>query len=53
MIVLEKAIDGHRRRGRKRPRTRADEAKTEYKHLRDTAEERKAAIQAKIDALKA
>jgi hypothetical protein len=32
---------------------RADEAKAEYDHLRDTAGERKAAIQAKIDALKA
>ena len=32
---------------------RIDEAKTEYEHLRDTAAERKAAIQAKIDALKA
>ena len=34
-------------------KTRVDEAKTEYEHLRDTAAERKAAIQAKIDALKA
>jgi hypothetical protein len=32
-------------------KARADEAKTEYEHLRDTAKERKAAIQAKIDAL--
>ena len=32
---------------------RADDAKTEYEHLRDTAKERKAAIQAKIDALNA
>ena len=32
-------------------KTRAEEAKAEYEHLRDTAEERKAAIQAKIDAL--
>ena len=31
---------------------RADEATTEYEHLRDSAEERKASIQAKIDALK-
>jgi hypothetical protein len=32
---------------------RADDAKAEYEQLRDTAKERKAAIQAKIDALKA
>jgi chromosome segregation ATPase len=30
-----------------------DDAKAEYEQLRDTAKERKAAIQAKIDALKA
>jgi hypothetical protein len=34
-------------------KARIDEATTEYQHLRDTAKERKAAIQAKIDALKA
>lgn len=34
-------------------KTRVDEAKTEYERLRDTAAERKAAIQAKIEALKA
>ena len=34
-------------------KARIDEAKAEYEHLRDTAKERKAAIQAKIDALKA
>ena len=34
-------------------KARVDEAKTEYEHLRDTAQERKATIQAKIDALKA
>jgi len=34
-------------------KTRIDEAKTEYEHLRDTAAERKAAIKAKIDVLKA
>ena len=34
-------------------KTRVDEAKTEYEHLRDTAAERKANIQAKIEALKA
>jgi hypothetical protein len=34
-------------------KTRIDEAKAEYEHLRDTAAERKAAIQAKLDVLKA
>ena len=34
-------------------KARADEAKAEYDHLRETAGERKAAIAAKIDALKA
>ena len=34
-------------------KTRVEEAKTEYEHLRDTAAERKANIQAKIEALKA
>jgi hypothetical protein len=34
-------------------KTRVDEAKAEYEHLRDTAAERKATIQAKIEALKA
>ena len=34
-------------------KARVDEAKTEHEHLRDTAAERKANIQAKIDALKA
>ena len=34
-------------------KTRIDEAKAEYEHLRDTAAERKTAIQAKLDALKA
>ncbi len=33
--------------------TRAEEAKAEHEHLRDSAAERKAAIQAKIDALNA
>ena len=32
---------------------RTDEATTEYEHLRDSAQERKATIQAKIDALNA
>ncbi|TAM95188.1 MAG: hypothetical protein EPN45_23240 [Rhizobiaceae bacterium] len=51
-IVLEKAIEAidEQISGAK---ARVDEAKTEYEHLRDTAGERKAAIQAKIDALKA
>jgi hypothetical protein len=51
-IVLEKAIeaiDGDISAAK----ARADEAKAEYEHLRDTAKERKAAIQAKIEALKA
>ena len=34
-------------------KARVDEAKAEYEHLRDTASERKAAITAKIEALKA
>ena len=34
-------------------KARVDEAKAEYEHLRDTASERKAAIQAKIEGLKA
>jgi septal ring factor EnvC (AmiA/AmiB activator) len=32
---------------------RADDAKAEYEHLRDTAKERKTDLQTKIDALKA
>lgn len=34
-------------------KTRVDEAKSEYEHLRDTAKERRAALAAKIEALKA
>lgn len=34
-------------------KARAEEAKTEYEHLRDSAAERKTAIQAKVDALTA
>jgi hypothetical protein len=34
-------------------KTRIDEAKADYEQLRDTAQERKAVIQAKIDVLKA
>lgn len=51
-IVLEKAvaaIDAEIGAAK----ARVDEAKTEYEHLRDTAGERKTALQAKIDALKA
>ena len=51
-IVLEKAIeaiDGDISGAK----ARVDTAKAEYEHLRDTAGERKAAIAAKIDALKA
>ena len=50
--VLEKAleaIDGEVAAAKQR----ADDAKAEYEHLRTTAGERKATIQAKIDALKA
>jgi hypothetical protein len=51
-IVLEKAIKAiDNEIGI--AKSRADDAKTEYEHLRDTAGERKATIQAKIDALKA
>jgi hypothetical protein len=51
-IVLEKAIEAIDQEisGAK---ARADAAKAEYEHLRDTAGERKTALQAKIDALKA
>jgi RNA processing factor Prp31 len=52
VIVLNRAIasiDGEIEVAK----ARAAEAKAEYEHLRDTAEERKAAIQAKIDALSA
>lgn len=50
--VLEKAIEAiDAEIGN--AKTRADEAKAEYDHLRETAGERKAAIAAKIDALKA
>jgi len=34
-------------------KTRVEQAKTEYEHLRDSANERKQSIQIKIDALKA
>lgn len=52
VIVLEKAIagiDGDVQVAK----NRVDDAATAYKQLRDTAEERKTAMQAKIDALKA
>lgn len=51
-IVLEKAIveiDNHVGIAK----SRAHDAQTEYERVRDSAGERKAAIQAKIDALKA
>ncbi len=51
-IILEKAIeaiDGEISVAK----TRAETAKAEYEHLRDTAGERKTALKAKIDALKA
>lgn len=50
--VLEKAItaiDGEIEQAKKR----ADDAAANYKQLRDTAEERRKAMQAKIDALRA
>jgi hypothetical protein len=52
VIVLEKAIeaiDGEIEQAKKR----ADDAAAAYKQLRDTAEKRRKAMQAKIDALKA
>jgi hypothetical protein len=50
--VLEKAIEAIDAEI-SAAKVRADEAKTEYDNLREMAGERKAAIQAKIDALKA
>lgn len=52
VIVLEKAIDaidGEIEQAKKR----ADDAAASYKQLRDTAEERRKAMQAKIDVLRA
>src|SRR5664280_1863422 len=52
VIVLNRAIasiDGEIEVAK----TRVEEAKAEYEHLRDTAEDRNVAIQAKIDALSA
>ena|SRR5438045_1994489 len=52
VIVLEKAIeaiDGEISAAK----AAAETAKVEYEHLRDTAGERKKALQAKIEALKA
>jgi chromosome segregation ATPase len=51
-IVLEKAIEAIDAQIAS-AKAQADQAKTEYEHLRDTAGERKANIKAKIDALKA
>ena len=51
-IVLEKAVEAIDAEVTA-AKERADEAKTEYEHLRETAGERKATIKAKIDALKA
>lgn len=50
--VLEKAIEAIDAQISS-AKANADEAKTEYEHLRDTAGERKAELKAKIDALKA
>jgi len=49
-IVLNRAIDAIDAEI-ELAKTRAAEAKAEFEHLRDSAEERKAAIQAKITAL--
>jgi hypothetical protein len=51
-IVLEKAIEAIDEQI-SAAKARADLAKTEYEHQRDTAGERKGLIKAKIDALKA
>jgi len=51
-IVLEKAVEAIDAEVAA-AKARVDEAKTEYEHLRDSAGERKAALTAKIDALKA
>ena len=51
-IVLQKAIEAIDNEIRI-AKSRADDAKTDYEQLRDSAGERKAAIKAKIDALKA
>ena len=51
-IVLEKAIEAIDA-DIAAAKQRADQAKAEYEHLRETAGERKASIKAKIDALKA
>jgi hypothetical protein len=51
-IVLEKAVEAIDAEVTA-AKARVDEAKTEYEHQRDTAAERKAAIMAKIEALKA
>ncbi len=51
-IVLEKAVEAIDAEI-SAAKANADQAKTEYEHLREMAGERKAALQAKIDALKA
>ena len=52
MIVLNRAIDAIDAEVAA-AETRAEEAKAEFEQMRDSAEERKASIQAKIDALNA
>jgi hypothetical protein len=52
VIVLEKALEGIDGEIEV-AKNRATDAAAEYKHLRDSADERRLAIQAKIDALKA
>ena len=51
-IVLEKAVEAIDAEVTA-AKAAAEQAKTEYEHLRETAGERKAVIAAKIDALKA
>lgn len=52
VVVLEKAIEAIDT-DINAAKARVDEAKSEYDRLRETAGERKTALQAKIDALKA
>ena len=51
-IVLNRAIDAIDTEVAD-AKTRTDEAKAEYEHLKGSAEERKTAIKAKVDALSA
>ena len=51
-IVLNRAIDAIDAEV-EAAKVRVEEAKAEYEHLRDSAKERKAALQAKVDVLTA